>query len=105
MLGMRPLFPSPKFGEGMTSDTTDESGMNFSISRLALGIGRARCRLVSDPTDVNERNDMQPLKTGETTTPRGFSKAKGPGQRGRFTIRALPGRCNDGVSVGRAFPR
>ncbi|MBN9043541.1 MAG: hypothetical protein J0H38_20005 [Rhizobiales bacterium] len=49
--------------------------MNFSISRLALGIGKARCRLASDPTDVNERNDMQPLKTGETTTLRGFSKA------------------------------
>jgi hypothetical protein len=55
--------------DGITSATTDESGTNFSMSRLAFGIGIASCRFI-DPADANEPDDMQPLNTGETTTPR-----------------------------------
>jgi hypothetical protein len=64
MSGVRPLFRSPKFSEGTTSNTTEESGVNFGMSALAFGIGRARWRFGAGFSDVIGPNSTSSLKPG-----------------------------------------
>jgi hypothetical protein len=66
MLGRRPLFRSPKFGEGMTSEATEESGENVFMFEYSCGSGAER-RFESEPADANEPNDMEWLKPGRRT--------------------------------------
>jgi hypothetical protein len=61
------LARSPKLADGMTSETTDESGTNVFILALPLGVGRARRRFVSDPAAANEPESMGQLKPGGRT--------------------------------------
>src|SRR4051794_13951687 len=68
MSGRRPLLRSPKFGDGMTSETTEESGVNVFMSALPLGIGRARKRFESIPPETNEPECIGRPKTGKRTT-------------------------------------
>src|SRR4051812_24207050 len=68
MSGRRPLLRSPKFGDGMTSETTEESGVNVCMSALPFGIGRARKRFESNPPDTNEPECIGRPKTGKRTT-------------------------------------
>src|SRR5882724_6387365 len=42
MSGRRPLFRSPWFGDGMTSEAIEESGLNVFMLALAPGIARTR---------------------------------------------------------------
>src|SRR5215212_5706112 len=51
----------------MTSEATDESGVNAFMLALAPGIGRARRRFGPKPSDANEPNDIGQLKTGRRT--------------------------------------
>src|SRR3954469_277529 len=44
----RPPARSPWLGEGSTSETTEESGVNVGMSALPFGTGRGRCRFESD---------------------------------------------------------
>src|SRR3954468_16836142 len=44
----RPPARSPWFGEGSTSETTEESGVNVGMSALPFGTGRGRCRFESE---------------------------------------------------------
>src|SRR5476649_585294 len=67
MSGKRPLFRSPKFAEGMTSEAIEESGVNVFMSELPRGIGRARWRFVSNPAGANEPSDIGLLKPGRRT--------------------------------------
>jgi hypothetical protein len=66
MSGVRPLFRSPKFSDGTTSKTTEESGVNFGISAAAFGIGRARWRLGAGFSATGP-NSTSSLKPGGTT--------------------------------------
>src|SRR4051812_48998055 len=65
MSGRRSLLRSPKFGDGMTSETTEESGVNVFMLALPLGIGRARWRFESVPPDANEPECIETTKTGQ----------------------------------------
>jgi hypothetical protein len=44
MSGGRPLLRSPEFGDGMTSDTIEESGVKLIMFALPLGMRRASGR-------------------------------------------------------------
>ena len=64
MSGKRPLFRSPKFAEGMTSEAIEESGVKVCISAMGRGSGVKR-RFES--IDVNEPSDISILKPGGST--------------------------------------
>src|SRR5215212_4545699 len=51
----------------MTSEATDESGVNAFMLALAPGIGRARRRFKPKPSVANEPNDIGQLKPGRRT--------------------------------------
>ena len=65
MSGARPPFRSPKFGEGMTSETIDESGLNAFIPAPTQGIGRARWRFASGPSVAWESGGINRIKKTE----------------------------------------
>src|ERR1700722_6043406 len=67
MSGRRALFRSPWFGDGMTSEAIEESGVNVFIFALALGSGAARRSLESSPTGANEPSGIGQLKPGRRT--------------------------------------
>src|SRR5215210_6723564 len=56
----------------MTSEATDESGVNAFMLALAPGIGRARRRFAPKPSDANEPNDIGQLKPGRRTAIESF---------------------------------
>src|SRR3569832_2984690 len=66
MSAIRPLFRSPKFAEGITSEAIEESGVKVCMFAIGRGSGVAR-RLESVPEDANEPIDLSILKTGRTT--------------------------------------
>ncbi|MGC1554430.1 MAG: hypothetical protein WA806_16775, partial [Bradyrhizobium sp.] len=63
MSGKRPLFRSPKFAEGMTSEAIEVSGVKLCIFAIGRGNGVAR-RFESMGT--NEPSDISLLKPGKT---------------------------------------
>ena len=72
MSGTRPLLRSPWFGEGMMSETIEESGSNVRMLAAVLGTGRARWRFESDPDDTVGPVGMVQLKSdGERRTVQG----------------------------------
>jgi hypothetical protein len=66
MSGKRPLFRSPKFAEGITSEAIEESGEKVFMLAFGRGSGTAR-RFESEPTDANEPDDIELLKPGRRT--------------------------------------
>jgi hypothetical protein len=56
------LFRSPKFGDGMTSEATEESGMNDTAAAPAVADDGARCRFAADLS--GESGGMERLETG-----------------------------------------
>src|SRR3954466_6283405 len=56
----------------MTSEATDESGVNAFMLGLAPGFGRARRRFEPKPSDANEPNDIGQLKPGRRTAIESF---------------------------------
>jgi hypothetical protein len=52
------LVRSPKFGDGITSETVEESGVKILMFVLVRGSGKARCRFESDPSEVDEPSGM-----------------------------------------------
>lgn len=58
MSGCRPLLRSPKFGEGITSEATDESGVKVFMLLLPPGIGSTRLRFESAELEGWELNGM-----------------------------------------------
>src|ERR1700720_950218 len=73
MSGRRPLFRSPKFAEGMTSDAIEESGEKVCMFAIGRGNGAGR-RFESVPEDANEPIDISILKPGRTTAITLFQK-------------------------------
>src|SRR5262249_31768547 len=54
MSGARPLLRSPKFGEGITSEAIEESGVNVFMFALSRGTGSARWRFESTLSEVSD---------------------------------------------------
>src|SRR3954453_17354374 len=67
MSGARSLARSPKLADGITSETTEESGVNGCMSALPFGSGSGRRRFFSEPTDANEPCGIGQLKPGRRT--------------------------------------
>src|SRR3954451_1047643 len=67
MSAARSLARSPKLADGMTSETTEESGVNGCMSALPLGSGSGRRRFFSEPTDADEPCGIGQLKPGKRT--------------------------------------
>src|ERR1700754_4078511 len=67
MSAARSLARSPKLADGMTSETTEESGVNGFMSALPLGSGSGRRRFESEPTDADEPCSIGQLKPGRRT--------------------------------------
>src|SRR5271169_5124714 len=86
MSGRRPLFRSPKFGEGITSEAIEESGENVFIFARGRGSGTAR-RFESVPADANEPSAIWIAQTGQDNGNIELSKWS-------LTIRPRRRRCN-----------
>src|SRR6202048_4579039 len=79
----------------MTSEAIDKSGVNVFMFALARGIGRARGRFESKPTDANEPIGIGQIKPGRRTATSAFS--------GR-TLFTIPLRCHQrNARAGRPF--
>src|ERR1700759_4875585 len=101
MSGLRPLLRSPKLADGMTSETTEESGVNVFMFALPLGVGRARRRFRSGLAAANEPASIGQLKPGGTTAKLRFqhSVAKWLTILMRGTIPAYRQRRNHGLAI------
>ncbi len=66
MSGRRPLFRSPKFADGMTSEAIEVSGVKVCMFAIGRGSGVAR-RFESVTADANEPSDISILKPGKRT--------------------------------------
>src|SRR5579862_8569148 len=58
----RPLLRSPKFGEGMTSEAIEVSGVKIFMFAAVFGIGSERSRFESDPSEGSEPEDIVQFK-------------------------------------------
>src|SRR5581483_6274943 len=97
MSGARPLFRSPQFGDGITSEAIEESGLNVFMFAFSRGAGSARWRFESTRSEVS---DMGHFKTDwqATIQDRAITIPSWPGPR-NHTI----GLCHNiaGVCAGR----
>src|ERR1700761_8024905 len=66
MSGKRPLFRSPKFGDGMTSEAIEESDVKVCMFAIGRKSGVAR-RFESASGEANEPSDIRGLKPGRRT--------------------------------------
>jgi hypothetical protein len=98
MSGARALFLSPQFGEGMTSEAIEESGVKVFMFDWSRGSGAAR-RFESVPADANEPDDISNAQTRQENGNRHFSKWKS------LTILRRPHQCNRISLRGNAFWR
>src|SRR4051794_14847664 len=75
----------------MTSETTEESGVNVCMSALPFGSGRERRRFESEPTDANEPCNIGTTQTGQENGGNSFFNGTQPCPR---TIRTPLSRRN-----------
>src|ERR1700761_8684353 len=95
MSGARPLFRSPQFGDGITSEAIEESGLNVFMFAFSRGAGSARWRFESTLSEISDMGTLQNKGANNNTdSPDHYSFMTGAAQsHGMPLPQFSPGVC------------